>query len=240
MPSPGEWNDIEVNHWPSMLEELDSIFKYDVHPANSQAKAAARMSMWSWEIDLMNRLRDTRWTYAFLRHIHGKGIPDDEWIRDPGPGEWATTYFPNLTEEHHLRKATFDYFVEIYFFKLYSCLDTLGHVLTHMYDIQLKTKPDFHRAVEGLKSIRPDLHRMLQAIIDSDEFKELKELRHGATHNEALGGVNSFVNKVSRNHVTFGAGKYITSREMMTKVDASKIILERIFNAVLHQVEKDT
>jgi hypothetical protein len=239
MPSKAEWNNIETTKWPSVLEELDDLFAYDIHPENSPQKFAARLAMTSWEIDLMNRLRHTRWTYVFITHIYGKGIPDDEWIRSPAPGEIATKYFPSFEHEHHIRKATFDYFIDIFFFKLYSCLDTLGHVLINMYDIELKGKPNFHRAVDGLKIIRPSLHAKLTLVIESDDFKEIKSLRHVATHNEALGGVNSFVNKISPNHFTFGAGKYITSSEIIRSVENAKVVLERIFKLMLEQVAID-
>ena len=90
-----------------------------------------------------------------LTFLYGKGFPDDPWKSDPGPGEFATTYFPAFVHDDHIRKAKFDYFVDIFFFKAYSSLDTLGHLLIHIFDIQLKAKPDFHQAVEALRTSRP-------------------------------------------------------------------------------------
>lgn len=236
LPSTDEWNNIEVNQWPSLFEELEEIFDYDVHPENSPAKSAAYLLKTTWFIDLVNRLRHARWSYVVVTSLYQKGIPDEEWRRDPGPGEWATTYFPNFTHDDHIRKAQFDYFVDIFFFKAYSSLDTLGHLLIHVFDVQLKSKPDFHQVVNALKAIRPQLYGDLTIIITSDAFKKFKRFRHGATHNESLGGINSLAERVSPNHVTFGTGSYISSLEIFDTVQTSVQLLVEIFKAIDKQI----
>ena len=239
MPSVDEWNEIEGT-FPEIIEEIDEVFSsYDVHPENSRAKKAAYYSKLQWSIDLVNRLRHARWSYVMVMYLSGIGIPDEVWKKAPDQGEFAMTYFPNFTNEDSVRKAQFDYFADCFFFKLYSSLDTLGHLLIAIYDVRLTGKPDFHRVLGGLKSIRPELHSRLTALINSEDFAELKELRHDSTHNEALGSVNSFANQLSTNHITSGAGKYITSSEIVESVKNSIKVLVELLTAVRDQLLAD-
>ncbi len=174
---------------------LDS-FRYTVHSENSIELLYASNQIQTWQIHLANRMYQTRWSWVLLNHLFNKGIPDEEWYISPGRSGSSIEYFPHFEKNHHLIKAQFDYFSDIFYYKLFSAWDTLGHILNEMYDLDVK-RVDFHKAVEALKDTRPTLHSNLSNLKESEDFQKMREFRHSSTHNELVGNIGSGMAKVS-------------------------------------------
>ena len=98
-----------------------------------------------------------------------KGVPDDEWFISPGKNGESIQYYPHFEEKDHFTKAQFDYYADIFYYKLFSAWDTVGHVLNVLYELEID-KATFNEAVKKLKAVKPDLHAKLKPIVDSEKF----------------------------------------------------------------------
>lgn len=223
VPTKEEYEKI-VDDYPLDEQSILSLdnFNFTLQPENSIENMYANNQIQTWHTHLANRIYQARWSWVMLNHSFNQGIPDDEWYISPGRSGSSIEYFPHFEKDHHIRKAQFDYFSDIFYYKLFSAWDNLGHILNNMYGLEIK-KPDFHRVVEKLKDVRPDLHSNLNYLIESDGFQKMKEFRHSSTHNELIGHVGSGMSKFSTSTasgITFGVGSYIASEEV--KINANK------------------
>ena len=162
-----------------------------------------------------------------------KGIPDDEWYISPGKKGQSVEYFPHFEKQHHLTKAWFDYYADVFYYKLFSAWDTLGHLLNIMYGLEVD-KPSFNRVLKKLKAIRPDLYTELKNLEDSPEFEQARKTRHDITHNLLPGHVGPGVQRVSKNDITFGVGSYTPS----AKIKENAIKFLNLFGAALDAIKK--
>lgn len=216
-------------------------FNYTIHPENSIELLYASNQIQTWQIHLANRMYQTRWSWVLLNHLFNKGIPDDEWYISPGKSGSSVEYFPHFEKNHHIIKAQFDYFSDVFYYKLFSAWDNLGHILDNMYGLEIK-KVDFHKAVEALKDVKSTLHSNLNSLMESEDFKNMKEFRHSSTHNELLGNVGSGMAKFSNktaSGITFGVGNYTTSLQIKNNADKSLILLTQAIEFIKEQVQID-
>lgn len=217
-------------------------FSYTIHPEGSIETLYAGNQIQTWQVHLANRMYQTRWSWVMLNHLFSKGIPDEEWYISPGKNGSSIEYFPHFDENHHLIKAQFDYFSDIFYYKLFSALDTLGHILNEMYGLDVR-KVDFHKAVEALKDVRPTLYSNLNNLKESEEFKKMKEFRHSSTHNELVGNISSGMAKFSGagvSGITFGVGDYIPSSQVKDNADKSLTLLTQAIEFIREQIQNDT
>lgn len=238
MPTTEEWRDTEQAYSFDKLKILQDDFIYVVHPENSFAAVGESGSLGTWKNHLINRLIQTRWSYVIVLFNFNKGIPDDVWKISPGRKGQTREYFPYFENHHHVIKAQFDYFADMFYFKLYSCWDTVGHLLNIMYDLKIN-KVDFIKAINKLAKVRPDLHKNLHDIIDSEDFKDMKIFRNGTTHNELLGDIHSIVNKVEDNFFTIGSGIYVSSKVIMDNSTKSLDLFANTLMAIRTQIKQD-
>ncbi len=216
-PNEEEWNDLEGSYPFEKLEIRDDDFKYAFENANTVLKWSATSEIETWKNHLINRLIQTRWSFVFLMFHFNKGIPDKEWLMSPGPEGESIRYFPHFTTDDHKVKAQFDFYVDIFYYKLFSAWDTIGHLLNMMYELRIE-RSSFSKAAQALQSVNPVLHQELAAIIESDHFRTMQDFRHTITHNHLPGHIGSSVRRISDNEMTFGGGSYTPSAKIQANI----------------------
>ncbi|MFZ1699466.1 MAG: Cthe_2314 family HEPN domain-containing protein [Pyrinomonadaceae bacterium] len=237
MPSVDEWNEIESEYPVEELQTSEDDFGFCLN-AGSFERFGDSANLGIWVNYLSNRLIRTKWSYVIMIFHFRKGIPDDEWVISPGRRGQSAEYLLHFEKDDRIRKAQFDYFADIFFFKLYSCFDTIGHLLHMVYDLGL-TKPDFHRSVKKLADVRPDLFEKLNSVVESDGFRDLKEIRHGVAHRELPGHIGGMVTKVSPSMFTIGTGAYMPSRKVVAIAQQSLRTLVKAMTEIRSQIDLD-
>jgi hypothetical protein len=219
-PTADEWRNLQDTYPFDRLELSEDHFRYTANPQGSIKSFYAGSEIQTWTLHLQNRLIQTRWSYIFLMFHFTKGIPDDEWFISPGKNGESIQYYPHFEQKDHFTKAQFDYYADIFYYKLFSAWDTLGHILNVLCELGID-KPTFNEAVRKLKPVKPALHTKLKSIIDSDDFVKMRDFRHNITHNHLPGHIASSVRKLSPSHFTFGVGRYTPSGLVQANVTKS-------------------
>ena len=179
--------------------------------ANSQNDLFTPFEISAWSKMLGYRLKETDYSFIMASYYLEKGIPDEEWY---SATETGISYFPKFNEEHDANKFGFEYYSDVYFYKAFSTLDTIAHILTLVYNLTWdeKEKISFFNAVNKIKQIAPDLYKKLKSIMTSTRYRKINRLRNNSTHNFSDGYVDSGV--VRKNNKTLlTVGNYMTSKE---------------------------
>lgn len=221
-----------------ILRPEDANFAYSVHAAGSMEGFAFGQQIVPWRVDLSNRIIQASWSGVGLIYWKEQGIPDDQDRADGANG--GIQYFPDFDEAqgHYFNLAMFSYFSSVFHGKIYAAWDNIGQILNLMYNLNI-ARVDFHRAVNGLNAVRPNLHADLQAIINSAPFQELKRLRHDTTHNELPTGISGTVAEIP-NGFSFGGGAYTKSADIQTNALAILPIFRETLEAIKKQIALDT
>ncbi|GAJ21734.1 unnamed protein product, partial [marine sediment metagenome] len=163
-----------------------------------------------------------------------KGIPDDEWFISPGKQGESVQYYPHFDKKHFLIKSEFDYYADVFYYKIFSAWDTIGHLLNILYKLKIK-RVGFKSAIAKLKSANPNLFKSLKAIVDDPDFQKANKLRDDITHNYLPSTVDSGIDKPSERKVTFGVGKYTKSAEFYQNVRASLHLFVKTLECIKQQ-----
>lgn len=243
IPTKEEYKNLLDNYpFDESILSLDN-FQYTLYPEGDTENLYAKKQILTWYIHLKNRMYQVRWSWVLLNHLFNQGIPDDEWYISPGKdGRSSVEYFPHFEKQHFQIKTQFDYFSDIFYYKIFSAWDTLGHILNNMYGLNIK-RADFYKAVQALKNVRPDLYSNLNDLIESEDFKIMRDFRHSITHNELIGNISSGVAKFSDSSargVTFGVGDYTTSAQIKENADESLKLFTQTIEFIKEQVQIDT
>jgi Cthe_2314-like HEPN len=237
-PTKDQWRMLEDSYPFEKLQVSTNHFQYTAHPEGSIESFYAIPEILTWKIHLQNRLIQTRWSYVQLMFHFNKGIPDDEWFISPGKKGQSIEYYPHFEEKDHLVKAQFDYYADIFYYKLFSAWDTLGHLLNVTYELEIE-RASFHKAVGGLKTVKPVLYGKLETIMCSSDFKRMREFRHSITHNHLPGHIGSIVRRVSKKHITGGGGSYTPSAQIKDNVIKSLDLFAEALEAIKEQSAMD-
>jgi hypothetical protein len=124
----------------------------------------------------------------------------------------------------------FDYYADIFYYKLFSVWDNLGHLLNIQYDLQIK-RANFLSVVKKLESFNHELWLKLQAVRDSADFATMTRLRHAITHNELPGHIGSSIRK-TKDGFTFGGGDYTPSAEIKENAIKSLNLFAGVIDAL--------
>lgn len=242
-PTEADWKELFSSYPYEELEVGENLFPYMAnHPEGSLERFPATHEIFIWTVHLQNRLAQTRWSHMMFMYYFNKGIPDDEWMISPGRKGQSVEYYPHFTKNDHRIKGMFDYYVDVFYYKLFSAWDTLGHLLNAQYELNLN-KPSFHSAVSKLKKSNSELWHELNAIENSPDFREMRGLRHSATHNELLGHIGSGIQR-RKDGFSFGTGSYTPSKKIrdnaIKSLDlfvATLAILRKSAQSRIHQTQ---
>lgn len=233
-PNETEWRELLIAYPYEELEISEDLFPYTAHPDGSLEKFAAGREIFTWTVHLQNRLAQTRWSHMMFMYYFDKGIPDDEWFISPGRQGQSVEYYPHFQKQDHYVKSLFDYYADVFYYKLFSAWDNLGHLLDVQYDLGTD-RVTFHKAVAGLKMIRPVLYEELLGIPDCDDFKRMQKFRNSITHNELLGHIGSMIGRPSANEVTFGTGGYTPSKQIKDNAGKSLDLFRSVIGVLKGQ-----
>lgn len=215
-PSRDDWEKL-VKTLP--LEKLRINLSDFEKRGNSPNHFVDSIEIDTWTMHLSHRLADICKSYVMLMYYYNKGIPDDEWYISPGRKGESIQYFPHFEKEHFYAKDQFDYYADMFYYKIFSAWDTIGHVLNVLDDLGIKEKNvSFNLAVKKLEEKNLNLYNNLKELKGDPNFKEAKRLRHDITHNYLPGSVGSGIKRPSNNTITYGVGSYTPSKKIKDNV----------------------
>jgi len=174
--------------------------------------------------EIQHRLADTSRSHILMMFYYEKGIPDKRWYISPGKNGESVQYFPDFEEEHFYIKGWFDFYSDVFYYKLFSTWDLIGHALNVKYDLGVK-RVDFGKAVRALEGKNRPLHDNLESIRNAPAFQTAKKIRDNITHNSLPNTVGMAVYKGDR-FETVGLKHYTTSDEIVANVRETVALLE--------------
>lgn len=190
-----------------------------------------------WVTVLFDRINDAEMSYVFATFYYEKGIPDDPFhsVSDDG----SQKLFPLFKDGDVYIKWMFDYYTDTYFYKAFSSLDTLAHLLFNIFDLETQgnEKISFKTVIWKLKPVSLALHERLLELKNSSTFKEADRIRNDHTHNTPHSTLDSGVRRTGK-MISFGIFSYTNAEQMhntMLKMHAClieiiKVVAEELNN----------
>jgi hypothetical protein len=189
----------------------------------------------SWSDILSNRLNEVCLSYAFATFYFEMGIPDEPFYEKTNKG---FSYLPLFRDEHDTIKFMFDYYVDIFFHKVYSALDILSHILFKVYKLSLekREKIDFKTAVRKIPN--SDLRQFLDDALQSEAYKNSSDIRNDFTHNYPHTTIKSGV-KYEEHKISLGVSNNDYTPAAKTHDNMKKMhdCLLEILQAVIEDVK---
>lgn len=224
-PSQDEWKRIfktsPFEQFASYMRKLDEKNRNEPRPGI--LGLPKRIEILELTRQLAHRLDDVIKSYVMLVYYYDKGIPDENWYSEDGE------YFPDFNQVHFYVKEWFDYYSDVFYYKLFSAWDLVGHILDVKYDLKVEEKGKkvgFHSAVNALNQKDNSLYSRLDNIRNHPEFKKASEIRNNITHNYLPSSIGLGVN-ITETGVTVGLRQYITSDEIINNVRETIGLLEQ-------------
>jgi hypothetical protein len=221
-PSESEWQSI-IGRFP--LDRL-SLNRELFLPLRNDPVAGSTLNdvLHHWD----TRKFALQLSYGMVLFYFQKSIPDDNWVDSSGDSGATFVYYPEFTERDHYTKLQFDYHAEAFFLKIFSCWDTIGHILNTVYELNLSgTQVRFTAAVAKLRSKNEQLFHRLDPVVARDFFVKARSIRNNYVHNYIPTTIGPSIRRVPgpvekyEGHV----GEYTTSKEIMSIVRGSLDLL---------------
>ena len=205
-----------------LTPELDMVSHDITSKFNPGSLECLCMSMEvnDWTVTLCNRMIQARDSYHLMMFYFDRGIPDARPYISPGKNGESLSFLPDFQDKDHLNKSSFDFYADTFFSKLYSSLDTLGHLLNVIHVLDLKPKNiSFTSVVEKLSMLNSASGKKLHELFKSSEFEKFNTIRNNVTHNFPPGMFGSSVKRTySENEIkeiSIGVGPYVASDEIV-------------------------
>lgn len=236
-PTYTEWKEIySTSPFPPMIKRINKLItgnKNNPMQLVNPMEFVGDMEILNYLTQASYRLYDVARSYVFLISYYRKGIPDDEWVLSPGKDGVSIQYFPHFTKPDFFKKEWFDFYSDVFYYKLFSAWDIVGHILDKKYDLQ-NSRPDFHKSVNTLKSKDEDLHEKFDAIRKNSSFTLASKLRNDITHNflPYSVGLRASINK-TKTKANVGIGPYTTSKEIVQNM----VEIIALFDKTLEYIE---
>lgn len=220
-PGPEDWIHLAAGIDWDTLRVHDLCIACSDRDSGDLASLPKSLTGTRWLIHLQNRLADVFVSYIMARFYLSKGIPDEPWYISPGRRGNNIEYFPNFEEVHFTRKAQYDYYVDVFYYKLFSAFDTLGHLLDTIYDLDLPSSRVYlATAVDALAPRDPTFHGRLKQILDSRAFREAHSFRIAITHNSPPNEAGPLVASPAPTGCFIGVGTYTCCATFMDNMHA--------------------
>lgn len=171
----------------------------------------------TWVRILAQRLHELNFSYIMASFYFQNGIPDE-----PYYDNLSNKYFPEFKEQKHWsNKEGFEYYAEVFLLKSFSVLDTIAHIISINYEIEIKNVSFNKTLINKLQEIEPLRSSSLKSIIGSERFKQFKELRNNSAHNISPGQIDSGIIKLPNGITISSIGDYTPASQryqMMTSL----------------------
>jgi Cthe_2314-like HEPN len=211
-PSKEYWNRLAATFPVERVQVRLGDFQIDYDPTTAGPREVfVKIETMNWERHLQSRISDVWKSYVMLLFYYDMGIPDDEWSIAGEQG--GISYFPHFEKRHHDIKAQFDFYTDVFYYKIFSAWDTVGQLLFLIFPLTLEAneKPSFALAIKRLKDNQLALHRSLKNITNHTEFIKARKFRNDITHNFQPNSLGSNVRMPDDNMMTFGGANYTPS-----------------------------
>lgn len=230
--SEEEWNKIlGASLFPDILKLID-VLKDTGKPYEDHFAFFLGIETSEYFFQLQHRIADAGISYMFMMHFYNKGIPDKHWFISPGRSGSSVEYFPDFEDKHHEIKRWFDYYSDVFYYKLFSALDIIGHILNNTQGLKIpKDKVSFARSLEKLKGVNGGLYSNLNDIREDQVFKKASKIRNDITHNYLPSSVGFSVT-VDKRKGSLGQRSYITSQEIINNVNPMLQLFKMILDCL--------
>lgn len=216
-PTPDEMK--ELKRFSTHFEFSDSEFISEQFTILDDETIKIR----TWARILAQRLRELNFSYIMASFYYHNGIPDE-----PYYDKVSNKFFPQFKEKPHWsNKEGFEYYGEIFLLKSFSALDTIAHIVSINYGIEMRIVSFNKTLINKLQEKDPLRSSKLKTIIESESFNEFRKLRNDSTHNISPGQVDSGIIK-DRNGMTItSVGSYTpTSQRYVTMTSLKDTVFE--------------
>jgi hypothetical protein len=235
-PTRKDWREILQGSVFSHLEPLIERLEAQDYSTNNKSIIFKELEIQSWFIELRNRISDMQISYYFLMFYYGKGIPDNRWNISPGENGSSIQYFPDFKEAHYLLKTWFDYFSDTFYYKLFSSLDIIGHIINVKYELDIQNNHIyFTNLVNELKNKDNSLFLCLDSIFKSPAYNDANRIRNNITHNFLPSSVGMYVIRDGKSG-GIGIKKYVTSENIVSNIQN----VLRLFVKTLEYINGDS
>lgn len=139
---------------------------------------------------------------------------------------------------HHEIKAQFDFYTDVFYYKIFSAWDTVGQLLFLIFSLTLgaNEKPSFALALNKLKDHRLALYSELKNITNHPEFKIARKFRNDITHNFQPNSLGSNARMPHENMMTFGGATYTPSRAFKENVVHTLDLFAKTLDSIKRQI----
>lgn len=227
-PTPQDWARIESQFdWKRFYLKQDDLSFVD---DNSLASIETGFNLPSWIVYFNNRINDLNRSYIFLSFYHEQGIPDSKWwIQDKG----SQIFFPDFEDKHHLIKSNFDYYADVFYYKMFSAWDILGQIMNLVFKLGLGEKlVTFEKSHDGIKSINVDAYDKISLLINEIEYKKAKRIRNALAHRYSPMEISPPINKTDNDTNALTVGKYTPSTEIKDNATAMLDIFAKAIESI--------
>jgi len=231
-PSEQDWDDIFGNSlFPDILKLVDNV-KRSGKTYRDGFEFMRGIETREYYFQLRHRIADTAISYVFVVYFYNKGIPDKRWSISPGRGGSSVTYFPDFEDLHYEIKKWFDYYSDVFYYKLFSAIDIVGHILNNKQNLKIKkSKVSFSKSLKKLQGINDELLTTLNTIKQNQDFKTANNIRNDITHNYLPSSVGFSVT-IDEKQGSVGERAYITSSEIINNIKSILQLFKQILDVI--------
>lgn len=204
---------------------------------NSEDIKAMKLSFWINEYN--NKAFDLVNNYILMKHYYDKGIPDGEWYIEESHGRYR--FFPHLEEKHDAYKYWFDFYMDGYYMRFSTLIDTICHLINIKYDLRIESAPRFRQDIMGkLKSEDDALFRALMGFMKDKTYKQVEAYRNDLTHNYKPNNIDSGITEKRDGEkliISGGLGSYTTTTEFVANIESSIDLMAKIVDSIRLKIQ---
>lgn len=191
-----------------------------------------------WISEFNSKANDLINNYIILMHHYNKGIPDTEWF---AKGKGKVEFFPHFEEKHHHIIYWFGFYMDSYYTRFASLIDTIYHIINVKYYLGIEAKMGFRGQVaKALKSADEALFYYLDGIRENDTYKEVEYFRNDITHNFRPNQISSGIKRKKGAgfiSISGGLGEYTTTTEFVANIEKSLNLMAEILEEIREKLK---
>jgi hypothetical protein len=204
----------EIQYSDFAVKQLDDI--------EGLKQIAILRELSAWKIALKNKWNDVAKSFALMMFYYDKGIPDEPYYVSPGRKGQSIEYFPYFDAEHFAIKDGFDFYADIYYFKVFSAIDGIWQILNVYFNLGLMVdKVSFKNVCSKLEKIDAQTAASLKKIFKDERYQKGKDLRNNITHRLPVGSQGTGIRRKG-NATIFYVFEYAGSKQT---VETAKALL---------------
>ncbi|KOP81503.1 Cthe_2314 family HEPN domain-containing protein [Cytobacillus solani] len=196
---------------------------------------ASNLSFWINEHN--NKAFDLINNYVLLRYYYDKGIPDTEWVIED---EGKYKFFPRMEDKHDAYKYWFDFYLEGYYKRFATLIDTICHLINIKYNFGIKPDPGFRqRVMKELQAKDNILFKALKKCWQDEAYKKAERFRNDLTHNYRPNFIDSGISESHEGDeiiISVGLGEYTTTTEFITNIEETVDLMAEIIDNIRSKI----